>query len=241
MDRLVCYGGSQDPTWAKKKHARCREWIVKTELIFWDVDTQYDFMMPDGKLYVPGAEQIVDRISEIRKFALGNGYSIVADVDWHSADDEEISETPDMKKTFPPHCLAGEPGGERVGYLGKVPIDYVDIGAVDANALRKLATKEQAHIVIRKKTLNVFDNANTDALVEMVRPRRVAVFGVALDCCVYYVLAGLAKHEGIKLSLLTDATRGLQIRPDEEIYRELRQMGVETTTFDKLKEHLPCG
>ena len=67
------------------------------------------------------------------------------------------------------------------------------------------------------------------------------MFGVALDCCVYYVLAGLAKHEGIKLSLLTDATRGLQIRPDEEIYRELRQMGVETTTFDELKEHLPCG
>ena len=27
--------------------------------IFWDVDTQVDFMLPTGKLYVPGAEQIV--------------------------------------------------------------------------------------------------------------------------------------------------------------------------------------
>lgn len=225
----------------RKRPARFREWIVKTELIFWDVDTQYDFMMPDGRLYVPGAEQIVDRVGEIRKFALANGFSILADVDWHSADDEEISETPDMKKTFPPHCLAGRPGGERVGYLGNVPIDYVDIGAVDADTLRKLAAKEQAHIVIRKKTLNVFDNPNTDALVDLVRPGHVAVFGVALDCCVYYVLQGLAGHEGVRLSLLTDATRGLQTRPDEEIYRELRQIGVETTTFDELKEHLPCG
>ncbi|MBN2133669.1 MAG: isochorismatase family protein [Sedimentisphaerales bacterium] len=214
---------------------------MKTELIFWDVDTQYDFMMPDGTLYVPGAEQIVERVGEIRRFALANGFSIVADVDWHSTDDEEISETPDMHGTFPPHCLAGARGGERVGYLGDVPIDYVEIGAVDADALRRLAAKEQAHIVIRKKTLNVFDNPNTDALVDLVRPERVAVFGVALDCCVYYVLQGLSKHEGVRLSLLTDATRGLQTRPDEEIYRELRHLGVETTTFDELKRHLPCG
>jgi len=228
--------------WAQeKRRARFGGWIVKTDIIFWDVDTQYDFMMPDGKLYVPGAEQIVNRVSEIRKFALASGFSILADIDWHSADDEEISEAPDMKETFPPHCMAGQRGGERVGYLGNVPIDYVEIGEVDADTLPRLAEKEQAHIVIRKKTLNVFDNPNTDTLVDLVKPMHVAVFGVALDCCVYYVLQGLSKHEAVKLSLLTDATRSLQTRPDEEIYRELRQLGVETTTFDELKRRLPCG
>jgi nicotinamidase/pyrazinamidase len=214
---------------------------VKRDTIFWDVDTQYDFMMPDGKLYVPGAEEIIDQVSEIRKFALVNGFSILADIDWHSTDDAEISESPDMKETFPPHCLAGHPGSERVGYLGEVPIDYVEIGHVETDVLRRLAQKEQVHIVIRKKTLNVFDNPNTDKLVEMVGPAHVAVFGVALDCCVYYVLRGLSKHKAVKLSLLKDATKGLQTRPDEEIYRELQQMGVEITSFDKLKESLQCG
>ena len=28
-------------------------------VIFWDVDTQYDFMQPDGKLSVPGAQDII--------------------------------------------------------------------------------------------------------------------------------------------------------------------------------------
>ena len=214
---------------------------VKKDVIFWDVDTQYDFMMPDGKLYVPGAEEIVEQVSEIRKFALVNGFSILADIDWHSPDDEEISESPDMKETFPAHCLAGRPGGERVGYLGEVPIDYIEIDPVEANVLRRLVQKEQAHIVIRKKTLNVFDNPNTDKLVEIVAPNHVAVFGVALDCCVYYVLQGLSRHEGVKLSLLKDATRGLQIRPDEEIYSELQRMGVAITTFAELKEGLTCG
>jgi nicotinamidase-related amidase len=26
--------------------------------VLWDVDTQHDFMLPEGKLYVPGAEEV---------------------------------------------------------------------------------------------------------------------------------------------------------------------------------------
>ena len=54
----------------------------------------------------------------------------------------------------------------------------------------------------------------------------------------YYVLSELSKHKGVRLSLLTDATKGLQTRPDEEVYDELRQRGVEITTFDQIKEQL---
>jgi len=63
-----------------------------------------------------GAEDIIAKVSEVRKFALENGYSIIADIDWHSLDNKEISEAPDFKETFPPHCMAGEPGSERVGF-----------------------------------------------------------------------------------------------------------------------------
>jgi nicotinamidase/pyrazinamidase len=211
---------------------------MKKKTIFWDVDTQFDFMKPEGALYVPGAETIIDKISEVRRFALDNGYSMLADVDWHSMDNPEISEHPDMKTTFPPHCMAGQPGTERVGYLGKVPIDYVDINEVDLAELRKLVKKDQFHIVIRKQSLNVFDNPNTHKIVDLVNPRHAIVFGVALDCCVYYVTTELAKHKRLKVSLLQDATKGLQTRPDEQVYEELRQRGVEITTFDEIKRQL---
>jgi nicotinamidase/pyrazinamidase len=205
---------------------------MNQDTIFWDVDTQFDFMHPAGRLYVPGSERIVNTVSEIRRFALTNGFSIVADVDWHSLSNPEISSRPDFKTTFPPHCMAGEPGSERVGYLGEVPIDYVQIQDVTMDHLRRLVAKDQFHLVLRKDRLNVFEYPMTDRLIDLIRPRRAAVFGVALDFCVYHVLRGLAAHQGIEVFLLKDATRGLGTRPPEEVYRQTEQMGVHVTTFE---------
>ena len=214
---------------------------MKDDTIFWDVDTQFDFMRPEGKLYVLGAETIIDKVSEVRRFALENGYSIVADIDWHSPDNAEISETPDFEQTFPPHCMAGEPGGERVGFLGELPIEYVGLEMMDADALRKLICKKQFHIVIRKDALDVFSNPNTDKLVELINPKKVVVFGVALDFCVCCVVKGLSRFDDIELCVLKDVVKGLEVRPEQEIFYEFRQIGVEVTEFGALKRDLQCG
>lgn len=211
------------------------------KLIFWDVDTQFDFMKPEGTLYVPGAESIIDKISEVRKFALQNGYSIIGDMDWHNPDNEEISESPDFDKTFPPHCMAGSPGSERIGYLGDIPIEYIEINKVPADKLKKLVEKEQFHIVIKKHSINVFDNPNTVSLIEFVKPETVAVFGVALDFCVKYVLEGLNKYHDIKRILLRDAVKGLDPKTEDDIINNLEQTGVEVTEFAEFKRHLQCG
>ena len=207
---------------------------MKEQTVFWDVDTQCDFMQPDGKLYVPGAETIIPKVSEVRRFALEGGYSMVADIDWHSRDNEEISETPDLKETFPPHCMAGEPGSERVGFLGDVQIETIEMDEVDADAIQPLIRKEQFHIVIRKNSLDVFDNPNTDKLVKLIEPKRVIVFGVALDFCVYYVVRGLCKFPDIRICVLKDVVKGLEARPEREIFDEFKKMGVEVTEMNSI-------
>lgn len=211
------------------------------DTIFWDVDTQFDFMMPAGRLYVPGAETIVETVSTARRWALDHDFSIVADIDWHSTDDPEISDTPDLKETFPPHCMADHSGSERVGDLGPVPIDYVEMAETDEADLHALIEKDVFHIVIRKNSLDVFENPNTDRLIDLIGPRRAIVFGVALDFCVSYVLQGLGKHRGIELFLLKDATKGLGTKPETQIYSELRQRGVHVTTLDECQRRLTCG
>jgi nicotinamidase/pyrazinamidase len=214
---------------------------MKKDTIFWDVDTQYDFMLPDGKLYVPGAETIINKVSKVRKVALEKGFSIIADIDWHSSENEEISDTPDFKKTFPPHCMAGSKGGQRVGFLGYIPIEHVEINDMSTEELLKLTDTDQFHIVIKKQSIDVFDNPNTHKLVELIKPKVVAVFGVALDFCVCYVLKGLARHSNIKLYLLKDVTKGLGTKPENQIHDELTQMGVEITQFSNFRRLLECG
>ncbi|MHC4434299.1 MAG: cysteine hydrolase family protein [Planctomycetota bacterium] len=214
---------------------------MKEDTLFWDVDTQFDFMRPEGKLYVPGAETIIDKVSEVRKFALDNGYSIIADIDWHSADNDEISETPDFERTFPPHCMAGESGSERVGFLGELPIEYVEITKTEHDTLRRLISKKQFHVVIKKDALDVFSNPNTSELVKHIGLKNVIIFGVALDFCVDCVVRGLSSLGDIRLCVLNDAVKGLGTRPESEIFDEYAQMGVEIAEFNTVREKLLCG
>lgn len=214
---------------------------MREDTVFWDVDTQFDFMRAEGKLYVPGAETIIDKVSEVRKFALDHGYSIIADIDWHSTDNDEISETPDFERTFPPHCMAGEPGSERVGLLGELPIEYVEIEKMEPDTLRTLVSKEQFHVVIRKDTLDVFSNPNTGELLKLIEPKKVIIFGVALDFCVYSVVRGLGEFGNIELCVLKDVVKGLGARDEQEIFDEFTQMGVEIAQLNAVKRSLQCG
>ena len=59
--------------------------------VLWDVDTQVDFVLPDGKLYVPGAEQVVPAMRQLVEAARAAGVVHVASADDHELTDAEIS------------------------------------------------------------------------------------------------------------------------------------------------------
>jgi len=74
---------------------------VKT--IFFDIDTQMDFMFPSGALYVPGAEGIVDRVAELNRHAVEHAIPLISTVDAHAENDPEF-------EIYPHHCVAGTLG-----------------------------------------------------------------------------------------------------------------------------------
>jgi nicotinamidase/pyrazinamidase len=67
--------------------------------VFFDIDTQLDFLVPAGALYVPGAEKLIPRIAELNRQAP----LLVSTVDAHTENDPEF-------KLYPPHCIAGTLG-----------------------------------------------------------------------------------------------------------------------------------
>ena len=61
-------------------------------MILWDVDTQVDFMLADGKLAVPGAEETIPAMKRLVDTARSAGLVHVASADDHELTDAEISE-----------------------------------------------------------------------------------------------------------------------------------------------------
>lgn len=209
--------------------------------LFWDVDTQYDFIVPDGRLYAKGAEEIIPIVSDLRAMALDNGCSIVASVDWHDPNNPEISDHPDFVKTFPPHCVAGTPGAERVGYLGHLPVDVVELDLRNPGELAELVQKEQFHIAIHKEAISVFSNPNTVNLIESASPGMIVVFGAMLEFCVQDTLRGLARFPDVQLVLVKDATASLDPGVEARVLAELQRIGIEITESSRLREMVPCG
>jgi nicotinamidase/pyrazinamidase len=206
---------------------------MKEQTIFWDADTQADFMNPEGKLYMPGAMDIIENVSRIREYAIDNGYSIIASTDWHSLTDSEISENPDYIKTYPPHCLANEPGSKRVGFLGKQPIEYIDISEMKLNDLKRLVMPEQFHIVIRKNELGVFSNPNTSVLLGLLRPKKIFIFGVALEICVDITVKDLIERSIPDITVFSDAVKSLNSEVDEVVFKNMIKLGVKIKSFEK--------
>lgn len=67
---------------------------------FFDIDTQNDFMLPAGALYVPGAEKILPQIARLNQWAKQRGIPLISTADAHREDDPEFAR-------WPPHCVAG--------------------------------------------------------------------------------------------------------------------------------------
>ncbi|HYL72808.1 MAG TPA: isochorismatase family protein [Bryobacteraceae bacterium] len=70
--------------------------------VFFDIDTQIDFVYPAGALYVPGAEKIVAAVSELNR----RSPLVISTMDAHSEDDPEFH-------IYPHHCVAGTVGQKK--------------------------------------------------------------------------------------------------------------------------------
>src|SRR5690349_20216838 len=88
--------------------------MSSSRIVLWDVDTQVDFVHPHGKLAVPGATEAVPAMQRLVGWAREHGIAHVASADDHELTDPEISTDPDYTDTFPPHCLRGTRGAQKI-------------------------------------------------------------------------------------------------------------------------------
>ncbi|HLS47451.1 MAG TPA: cysteine hydrolase family protein [Gemmatimonadales bacterium] len=210
---------------------------MATDLIFWDVDTQYDFMRADGKLYVPGSEEIIPTVGRLTDHAHAHGIPIVASADDHVAGDRELSETPDFRETFPPHCIRGTPGQRKIAETAlRNPLEIPPEPA--GRELREAIRAHDGDFLLLKRWFDVFTNANVDLLLDELAPRRIVLYGVALDVCDRYAIEGLlSRFQPSALSLVADAARAIDASAGDALLTRWRGLGVNIVSAEDVLEN----
>jgi nicotinamidase/pyrazinamidase len=204
------------------------------EILFWDVDTQHDFMVPDGKLYVPDAEHLAPNLKRLTEFARTHDIPIVASVDDHEPEDREIRGEPDFETVFPPHCLHGTAGARKIPATAmRHPLE-IPWDPEDPEALRERVLDHDGEILIRKKEFDVFANPNTGTVLAALDPSDVVLYGVALDVCDRHAIEGMLRHGGITVHLVTDAAQALKPERAGDLIRDWLGRGVRTVTTDAI-------
>lgn len=202
--------------------------MSQRKVVFWEVDAQADFMLPGGKLYVPGAEKIIPNIQRLVKAAAEAAVFLVSSGDSHPENDPEF-------QRFPPHCLRGTPGA-RIIPAGLTR----DTVTIPNDPSRKLPEGVFQHpqVVIEKQTLDVFDNPHTSELVERLGAgAEYVVFGVVTEYCVRCAAKGLLDR-GRRVAIVKDAIETLKSEDGRRALDELQSMGARLITTDEALREL---
>jgi nicotinamidase/pyrazinamidase len=199
--------------------------------LFWDVDTQVDFMRSSGKLYVPGSEEIIPVLERLTRHAHNRKIRIVASADDHVPGHRELSPAPDWRETFPEHCMRGTPGQRKIPETRLRNPLIIEPEPEDPDALAARVRSHDGDILFHKHRFDVFTNANVLPVVDALAPSRIVVYGVALDVCDKYAIEGLLRHRpGIQLTLVTDAVRAIHPEVAAELLEEWAGRGVRLGT-----------
>lgn len=164
--------------------------------VFFDIDTQIDFLYPAGALYVPGAERLVGAFARLNRYAAGRGIPVISTTDAHAENDPEF-------RHWPAHCVAGTHGQrkpaqtllEKRVVIPSMPGEYPIEGA--------------GQILVEKQALDLFTNPNLPALLARLNADRYVVYGVVTEYCVRCALMGLL-GTGKPVEVVTDAIQSLE-------------------------------
>jgi nicotinamidase/pyrazinamidase len=193
--------------------------MVSRSVIFWDVDTQADFMLPGGSLYVAGAEKLIPKMKRLTDAARQGRVFLLGDACVHPPNDPEFA-------TFPPHCVIGTPGSEMIPETRAERVLTIPNRA-DAAVPEDLSPYQQ--VILEKQTLDVFDNPNTVGVLDRVAKftdpdAEIFMFGVVTEYCVRLAAKGLLER-GRRVALIRDAIEALNPEEGQKTIEELTSRG----------------
>lgn len=228
--------------------------------IFYDVDTQHDFMDKGGALYVPGAEEIKPNLKRLTDYADKKRIPIIGSVDVHFGTEEYKDREGEMKKwggPFPDHCIAGSMGSDKIDETSRFTSEYhshaplVELeryipnnldAKIDAISFENSVSNIKEHTLdshfFEKQSYDVFTNPNFEVFLQAVDIKEAVVYGVATDYCVKAAVIGM-QQRGIQCYVVEDAIAAVTPKTGKSALEEMVKSGAKLIkTEDVLKNKM---
>ena len=217
--------------------------INNYKIVGWDVDTQRDFMEGrennaigyEGKLKINDAMQIAPALRKLSLYLRQKAIPIMGSVDSHNEDSIEFSSTPDFMNTFPPHCVAGHYGAEKIDATRPENPIYVDHEkGFEIEGLYERLMNHEGEVFFRKDRFDVFDNNGNPYSKELVKKlgiEKAIVYGVALEVCNNYAINGLLDL-GVQVYAVEDAMKALNEDSRPQVLKAWEKAGAKIVRLE---------
>jgi nicotinamidase/pyrazinamidase len=181
--------------------------------LFFDIDTQIDFIFPAGALYAPGAEKILPTVAKLNHHAAKHRIPVISTMDAHSENDPEFAQ-------WPHHCVV-DTFGQR-----KPASTLLENRAIVPNALCAVPSADQ--ILLEKQTVRALSNVNFALLLDHFQAERYVIYGVVTEVCVKYAAFGLLET-GKRVEIVTDAICALNAENGAKTLTDFQAAGGHLT------------
>lgn len=228
--------------------------------IFFDVDTQHDFMRRDGALYVPGAEEIHPNLAKLTRYARANKVPVLGSVDRHFGTQEYKNREGELQRwggPFPDHCMNGTVGQRKTywtvvrwelntrdddefSFFIENPLKTGTSNNVLECALRIIKETINGEapptgIYLEKQTYDIFTNPYTEELLKIRGIGEAVIYGVATDYCVKAAVLGMQKR-GIQCYVVEDAIKGVAPATTKSALEEMLGAGAKFVRTEDVLE-----
>jgi len=183
--------------------------------VFFDIDTQIDFLFPAGALYAPGAEKILVTIAKLNHYAAKHRIPVISSMDAHSENDPEF-------RDWPHHCVVDTLGQQ------KPASTLLEKRLIVPNSPCALNLTLIDQILLEKQTFSALSNLNLALLLDHFAAERYVVYGVVTEVCVKFAAFGLLET-GKRVEIVTDAICALDEENGGKTLAEFTALGGHLT------------
>ena len=200
--------------------------------IFYDLNTQRDFIPPDGKFPIAGADRVVPMWKAITDLAHEEKIRIVCCVDCHLPGDPQLKS---WGGQYPDHCMAGTPGQQKIAETAPLNPLMLEHKKYTPEEIQKILDHPGEIVFKRQEFEHLAGNPHVSAILRLVlRPYTDIVFyGVYTEACVDREISTLVGI-GPKLHIVTDAVAVIG-EESPGFHQKLQQEGVDLLSFQDLK------